>query len=198
MSSLIDVRGLACPKPVIEVKKAIESRTGEFKVITNSAESKENIVRFLNSQNISADVEDSGGEFVITFKTEEKLTLKEEKIQYSCSMDMKYSRNIIVSKNRLGDGDEKLGEILIRSFFHTLTELDAKPEKLFFVNSGVFLTVENSLVLDELKKLSDEGVKIFSCGTCLDYYKIKDKLSVGEIGNMYLLLEILMDNGFFI
>jgi peroxiredoxin family protein len=40
-------------------------------------------------------------------------------------------------------------------------------------------------VLEELSQLAAEGVEIFSCGTCLDYYNLKDKLRVGQVTNMY-------------
>ena len=33
------------------------------------------------------------------------------------------------------------------------------------------------------------GVKILVCGTCLDYYKLKDNLKIGEISNMYDITE---------
>jgi peroxiredoxin family protein len=59
------------------------------------------------------------------------------------------------------------------------------------MNSGVFLTTEGSEVLEILQGLSQEGVQILSCGTCLDFYGIKDKLAVGEITNMYTAVEML-------
>lgn len=199
LKKIIDVRGLACPMPVIEVKRAIENSSGDFQVITNSFESKENILRFLDSKKISANVDNEGAEFIISFKVDNVTSAMnlDENYQYICS-EKEVGKSIIISKRRLGDGDEKLGDILIRSFFQTLLELDLKPAKLFFVNSGVFLTINDSPVLDELKKLYEGGVKIYSCGTCLDYYNVKKNLAIGEIGNMYLLVEILTEKSVFI
>ena len=34
-----------------------------------------------------------------------------------------------------------------------------------------------------------QGVEILTCGTCLDYYGIKDKLAVGTVSNMYTIVE---------
>lgn len=199
MKKILDVRGLSCPKPVLEVKKAIEMReSDEFEVVTNSTESKENILRFLTVQGLDADINEMEGEFHINFKLKNGFEISNnQNIPYSCGNNNTL-KSLIITKNRLGEGDETLGQILIRSFFQALIEMKPLPEKLFFVNSGVFLTVKNSPVLDEIKRLSDSGTKIYSCGTCLDYYKIKDQLSVGEVGNMYLLLEILFNGGVFV
>ncbi len=77
----------------------------------------------------------------------------------------------------------------MKSFVYTLTEATPYPSTLVFFNSGVYLTCEGSEVLEDLRKLEAEGVEIISCGTCLDYYEIKDKLKVGEISNMYTIYE---------
>ncbi len=189
----IDVRGLSCPKPVLEVKNALEKLPeGEFEVIVNSKESKENILRFLTANNIKADVKEDNSEYIITFKGAHVVKGGEEVIVCNTGT---FGKSYVVSRDRLGEGDEKLGKILIRSFIHTLTELKPLPKSVFFVNSGVFLTLKESPVLEELVKLSEKGVKIFSCGTCLDYYNKKSELSVGEVGNMYQLVEILSENG---
>ena len=89
----------------------------------------------------------------------------------------------------MGKGSEELGKILMKSFVYTLTEATPYPSTLVFFNSGVYLTCEGSEVLEDLRKLEAEGVEIISCGTCLDYYEIKDKLKVGEISNMYTIYE---------
>ena len=69
--------------------------------------------------------------------------------------------------------------------------MNGRVKSIIFMNSGVFLTTEGSEVLEILQGLSQEGVQILSCGTCLDFYGIKDKLAVGEITNMYTAVEML-------
>ncbi len=91
----------------------------------------------------------------------------------------------------MGDGAEELGTILIKAFINTLPEMDLKPKKLIFLNSGIYLAVKDSPVLDTLKKLEQSGIEIISCGTCLDYYKKKEELGVGSVSNMYVILESL-------
>lgn len=96
---------------------------------------------------------------------------------------------IFVNSDKIGHGDEKLGEVLIKTLFYTLTETDTKPETIIFMNNGVKLPVENLEVIEHLKKLEESGVKLLICGTCLDYFKIKDKVKVGIVSNMYEIVE---------
>ena len=92
----------------------------------------------------------------------------------------------------MGKGDDALGNILIKSFFHTLAETSPAPEAIIFFNSGVKLVVEGSEVLEDIRSLEKNGAKILSCGTCLDYFKIKDKLAAGSVTNMYEIKELML------
>ena len=84
-----------------------------------------------------------------------------------------------------GVGDEPLGRILMRAFIKTLKELQPLPDQLIFVNSGVRLTTKGSELTADLRELESRGVRILSCGTCLDYYQLKDALEVGTVTNMH-------------
>jgi selenium metabolism protein YedF len=88
-----------------------------------------------------------------------------------------------------------LGTILIKAFINTLPETTATPKTIIFLNSGIFLALKDSPVLDSLIKLEQSGVEILTCGTCLDYYKKKEELGVGNISNMYDILERLSQAG---
>lgn len=90
-----------------------------------------------------------------------------------------------ITSSVLGVGDEQLGRVLMRAFVKTLKELDPLPERLIFVNSGVRLTTSGSELIADLRELESCGVRILSCGTCLDYYQLKDSLEVGTVTNMY-------------
>ena len=59
---------------------------------------------------------------------------------------------------------------------------------MLFFNGGAFLTCEGDSVAD-LKLLESQGVEILTCGTCLDFYHLEDKLSVGGVTNMYAIVE---------
>jgi selenium metabolism protein YedF len=95
----------------------------------------------------------------------------------------------VVSTDKLGEGNDDLGTILMKGYLYTLSENDIIPKELIFLNGGVKLTVKESEVLESLKTLEKRGVKILSCGTCLDFYGIKEELAIGEISNMYTIVE---------
>lgn len=96
---------------------------------------------------------------------------------------------ILITSDKFGTGDDKLGTALMKSYLYALTENDVKPAKMFFINSGVKLTSSGTDVLESLNALKNSGVKIYSCGTCLDFYGLKEKLLIGEITNMYSIVE---------
>jgi selenium metabolism protein YedF len=89
----------------------------------------------------------------------------------------------------MGNGNEELGKVLIKGFIYALTEVGKLPNTIIFYNGGAKLSVKKSSVIEDLQKLEQLGVEILTCGTCLDYYNIKDDLAVGKITNMYSILE---------
>lgn len=177
----LDFRGLKCPQPVINTKKyfdAIES--GEVEVIVDNEVAKNNISKFSQSNNYKYSVEEKEGLYFIKV---EKAALNEVK---------KVAENnlvIVITSDRLGTGDEVLGSTLMKSYLYALSESDIIPNDLLFLNSGVKLAAVGSEVMDSLVKLKERGVNIACCGICLDFYKLKDKLEVGEITNMYTIIE---------
>lgn len=184
----IDARGLACPKPVIETKKAIEIiNNGKVKVIIDNYIAKENIIKLSRSMNLEFNIlkeEDSFIEIEI-IKGEFLENITEEKsndIENSC---------VFISSDKIGEGDIELGKILMKGFVYTLTETKPYPKYIILVNSGVNLSTGNEDTIENLKKLENFGVEIVSCGTCLDFYNLKESLKVGRVSNMYDILEIM-------
>lgn len=189
MKKEVDARNQACPKPVIMTKKALdEISEGVVTTIVDNEVAKENVSKLAKSLNLNYEVEKGqSNEYYIHIT---KGDLKEDSnVANTCTPNTFKDVVILFSKDRLGEGSEELGKILIKGFIYTLTESIPYPSTLLFLNSGVNLTVEGSPVLDDLKKLYSEGVEILSCGTCLDFYKLKEKLAVGEVTNMYTILE---------
>lgn len=185
----VDARGMECPKPVIFTKKAIEENRGSVVTsIVDNETARENILKFAKSQNMETTVMEQGGTWYIDLYQQvmepSREAIPEKKPEL---LDLV----ILVGGDLFGDGDRELGEILMRGYMYTLTESKPYPKALLFVNSGVMLTLEDSTVLDHLRKLESEGVQILSCGTCLDFYKVKDKLAVGGVGNMYAIVELM-------
>ena len=77
---------------------------------------------------------------------------------------------VLITSNVLGKGDDTLGNILMKSFMYTLTQMEGAFRTIIFMNSGVLLTTEGSEVLEYIRALEDRQIEVLSCGTCLDYY----------------------------
>lgn len=180
---IIDCKGLLCPKPVILTKNELEAiEEGELEVIVDNIAAKENVTKFVKSQGCECKLEEKGGLYYITII---------KGLNTSCEV-MDFTNNkpvILITSDKFGTGDDKLGIALMKSYLFALTEADIKPDKIFFVNSGVRLVCEGTEVLDSIKALFNAGVEINSCGTCLDFYSLKDKLLIGEVTNMYTIVE---------
>ncbi len=196
MEKRIDCRGLACPQPVLETKKALEG-TEELVVLLDSPSSKENVKRFAESQGHQVRIteEKAFTELKITKqKREEKTPAGAE-----TSKDMQpppFSDLVIfIDADSLGRGSEELGKILIRSFLQTLEQSDIRSRRILLMNSGVKLACEGSEVLEDLQELAAKGAEILACGTCLDFFGIKKNLMAGRVSNMYEILNSLAQAG---
>ena len=184
MAETIDARGLLCPQPVVMTKKKLEGMdSGTLDVLVDNKPSSQNVARYVKNAGCIADVEAKDGVFIIHIK----------KGATCAVMDESTAKETVVffRSNTVGSGDDELGTILMRSFIPTLLEIDEKPKKIVFMNSGVKLTVDGSPVLEALQTIEEDGVELFVCGTCLDFFGLKEKVKVGSISNMYELTTIL-------
>ena len=189
----IDCRGLACPQPVMETKKALEEQdAGEVVVLLDNAGSKENVRRFAESQGCRVSVAEEKGTFFLTVQRgglnrSEKAETKQDQVVTDLA--------IFIDSDSLGRGSEELGKILMRSFLQTLEQSETNLKKIIFMNNGVKLACAGSEVLEDLLELNAKGVEILCCGTCLDYFGIKKDLQVGKVSNMYEILTSLIQAG---
>lgn len=185
---LIDCTGLECPKPVINTKKALDSANGEaLEIVVDNDVAKENVSKFLSGQGVKFNLTEAAGKFHIVTEGSEAVAPVEKSNNLSDEV-------ILFSNNKMGQGDDKLGEALMKSFMFALSESNL-PSAMLFVNGGVKLTTEGSDVLDTIKELEAKGVEVLSCGTCLDFYGLQEKLQVGGITNMYTIIEHLQKSG---
>ena len=194
----IDCRGLNCPEPVLKTKQALDGPgTGEFEVIVDNETARENVIRFAKSRNRNADWKQEGDLFRITVEAAKNLdgdSVATVKAVEASESDPE-SPVLLICNDAIGAGSAELGQMLMRNFIYTLTKRDNLPKAIIFMNTGVKLCVEDSPALDELNELESKDVRILACGTCLDYYNLKDALSVGEISNMYDIADMLMNAG---
>ena len=185
--SEIDCRGKACPQPVLMAKQALETLLeDEFTLIVDDSSSCDNVERFVRSQGCSVEVERRRQDFYLHIQREKRreglnLARKKEKVV------------VYINSHLIGLGEDRLGSILMRSFLKTLLDLETKPSRLILINSGVWLASEGSEVLETLRGLSEEGMEILSCGTCVDFYGLKEKVKVGVISNMYDIAQSLLE-----
>lgn len=182
MEHIIDCKGLKCPQPVINTKKYFDSiKEGTATVIVDNDVAKNNLLKFAKGSGFDSAAKQKDNLYYITIT----------KNSDSCeSVDFKSKKlTIVISSNKLGVGNDELGTTLMKSYLYALTESSNLPADLIFLNGGVKLTTEGSDSLDNLKALEKKGVHIYSCGTCLDFYGLKEKLAVGEISNMYTIVE---------
>ena len=114
-------------------------------------------------------------------------TVEEE----NCPVTPARKKNIVVviSSNQMGSGQEELGKSLLKGFIYALSQQDTLPSTILFYNSGAYITSEESASIEDLKSLEAQGVEILTCGTCLNFYGLTDKLQVGEVTNMYVIAE---------
>ena len=115
----------------------------------------------------------------------------EDTQEVSCAPDARGNLVVAIASDRMGSGNDELGKVLIKSFIFAVTQLDELPKTMLFYNGGATLTTEGSDSLEDLKSLEAMGVEIMTCGTCLDYYGLKEKLAVGSVTNMYSIVETL-------
>lgn len=183
----LNLKGLACPKPVIAVKNELnELENCVLKVIVDNSFAKENIIRFCENLGIKSNVlSEKDNEIVIQIKKGSVLE-KESTKNYELEDSL-----IFISSDKFGDGEEELGKILMKGYIYTLTECMPYPKNIVFANLGVKLATENEETVQNLKILEENGVEIFSCGACLDYYNLKDNLNVGKVTNMYSIVEMM-------
>lgn len=175
----IDCRGLACPGPVIRAKMALEeSGEGEsFALEVDSEAARENVARFANSRGAAVSQEAAGDGASRLVITAGRARRPAEALEGSPV--------VFIAGDTLGRGDDKLGRILMEGFVRTLPDQPQVPDKLLLMNSGVKLAVEGSAVLDSLRTLADRGCEVLACGTCLDFFGLKEKLAAGAVSNMF-------------
>jgi selenium metabolism protein YedF len=180
----VDARGQACPQPVLLTRKAL-TEASEVLVIVDNDTAQLNVSRMAEKSGHRVDAaQKADGIYLHITRTAGFTTA--DAIHHVSNLV------VLVAGDTLGRGEAELGNILIRGFLHTLNEVEPLPTTLVFINSGVKLVGEGSVVLDDLRALRDKGVEVLACGTCLDYYALKDRVAVGQISNMYSIAEALL------
>lgn len=192
----VNAMGDNCPIPVIKTKKAIAALTGPetIEVLVDNEIAVQNVTKMTSGSGGKVTSEKLGdAEFKVTIEMEGAPAADEA--EAVCVPDARDNTVVVVSSDRMGSGNDELGKVLIKGFIFAVTQLDTLPKTMLFYNGGATLTTEDSDSLEDLKSLEAQGVEIMTCGTCLDYYGLKDKLAVGTVTNMYSIVETMAKAG---
>ena len=184
----LDEREFLCPLPVVHVKKAIEeSKKGDLIVVkVNDNVKLENIKRLCANRGCDFSINEHSKDDIDIIITVGEKSISGNYNYSSCDIPEEKGKIVVkISSLMMGSGDETLGKNLLKAFLFALSKQDKLPDIMLFYNSGAFVTQKNSESIETLRELQEHGVKIYTCGTCLDFYNIKDSLGVGEITNMY-------------
>lgn len=194
----VNAMGDNCPIPVIKTKKAMQALTGPetIEVLVDNEIAVQNVTKMASAQGGEVSSEKLGEkEYKVTIKMQGAPAAASEEAEETCTPDKRSNTIVVVSSDRMGSGNDELGKVLIKGFIYAVTQLDTLPKKMLFYNGGATLTTEGSDSLEDLKSLEAQGVEILTCGTCLDYYQLKDKLAVGSVTNMYSIVEAMAEAG---
>ena len=186
----VNAVGDQCPIPVVKATKALGEfkEAGTLEVQVDNEIAIQNLTRLADSKGLKSRSEKLGDNlFAITMEVNGPLTMGGEDL--SCHTDNRGDFVVAIDTDAMGRGSDDLGRTLMKGFIYAVSQLEILPKTILFYNGGAKLTVEGSPVLDDLKGLAEQGVEILTCGTCLDHYGIKDQLAVGEVTNMYVIVE---------
>jgi len=193
---IVDTKGQQCPAPIIAAKKALtEAKKGEtFLVLTDNKASLDNLVRFLKDNKTEFSVEKAEDSWTlrITKKTAE---VQQTEAERYCSTDIPHFKQgnfiIVFSSDKMGEGDEELGHLLMTNFIKAIKELETLPKTMVFYNNGVRLGSVSSPVSEHLKEIENMGVGLLFCSTCVKYYSIEEKIKTGSLSNMYEIAQLM-------
>ena len=184
--------GDQCPIPVVKATKAIKEmkEAGIVEVHVDNEIAVQNLTKLANSKNLQSSAEKKEEKlFVVTITMDGAIEESAQDECISCAPDKRGNTVVAIASERMGHGNDELGKVLMKGFIYALSQLEELPKTILFYNGGATITCEESPSVEDLKNMEAQGVEILTCGTCLDYYGLKDKLAVGSVTNMYTIVE---------
>lgn len=195
----INALGKACPLPVILTKRAMKEFPNEdLKILVDNKIATQNLTKMANQLGFKTYVEQSGVSSYVVQLTKESTDVEsfsqvieqESALLEKETSSQKQPYIVSIHSETIGNGSEELGLTLMKSFFFSLSEQEQLPEKILFYNGGAKLTAKGSPVLQDLQAMASDGVEILTCGICVEFFALEDKLMVGEATNMYRIVEL--------
>ena len=200
MSNVINVNAIGdqCPIPVVKTIKALGGMTepGIVETHVDNEIAVQNLTKLARGKKLPVSSEKIADKhFVVKIKVEQPEAAEAEQSAVACIPDARSNTVVAFDSSFMGKGDDALGETLMKGFIYALSQLEELPSSLLFYNGGAKLTVEGAVSVEDLKSMEAQGVEILTCGTCLNFYGLGDKLAVGGVTNMYTIVEKLNGAG---
>ena len=190
MTIKVNAMGDACPIPVVKTQKAMQELggAGTVETLVDNETAVQNLGKLAASKGCTSKTEKLGeNEYRVTITVGENAKVEEQSGEcYTCG---KPKTVVVLSSDKMGSGNDELGGALMKAFVFALSQQEPLPDTILCYNGGVKLTCEGSESLEDLKGMAARGVEILTCGTCLNYYGLTDKLQVGAVTNMYVITE---------
>jgi selenium metabolism protein YedF len=199
----VNAIGDTCPIPVVKTKNAIKelNGAGQVEVLVDNEIAVQNLTKMAQQKGYkisSEKLEDNTYKVIFTIEnnnkenndnnTDNTSNITEDEA-VTCQPDKRANTVVQITSSTMGTGNDELGAVLIKGFIYALSQQDTLPKTILFYNGGAKLTCEDSPAIEDLKSMEAQGVEILTCGTCLDFYGLKDKLQVGSVTNMYVIVE---------
>jgi len=196
----VDTRGQLCPAPLIATKRALkEMREGEsFQLLIDNKISFNNVSRFLKDNKTPFSANESEGVWTLTISRiagDISLAEAEDYCTDTIAHFHKGDFIIAITSDKMGEGDEDLGQLLMSNFIKAIKDLDKLPRKMVFYNRGVTLVTRTSPLITHLLDLEKMGVELLLCATCVNHYKLEDAVGAGILSNMYTIVEEMASAG---
>lgn len=191
----VNAMGDACPIPVVKTKNAIRDLDGAgvVETLVDNEIAVQNLTKMAKQKGYGVKSEKlAENQFKVTMTIGEGAVIPEASEMEQCLVqptDGQKNTIVVISSAEMGVGSEELGKALMKGFIYALGQQDSLPKTMLFYNGGAAMTCEDSPALEDLKSLQAQGVEILTCGTCLNFYGLAEKLRVGEVTNMYVIAE---------
>ena len=188
----VNAMGDACPIPVVKTKNAIKEMNGAgvVETLVDNEIAVQNLTKMANQKGYGVKSEKLGeNEYKVTMTIGDAAPAEETE-EVVCMVPAKEKNVVVViSTAQMGSGNDELGTALMKGFIYALGQQEILPKTIIFYNGGASIPCEGSVSLEDLKSMEAQGVEILTCGTCLNFYGLSEKLAVGSVTNMYVIAE---------
>lgn len=196
----INAMGEACPAPVVKTHQAIRALTGPgvVETLVDNEVAVQNLTKMANQGGYGVKSEQLGPQqFKVTITVENAPAGQADAAARCPAAAEAGGKKVVVAvgSDKMGHGSDDLGKALLKSFLYALSQQEELPATILFYNGGAAMTCQESPALEDLQSMAERGVEILTCGTCLNHYGLTDQLKVGEVTNMYVIVEKLTQAG---